>query len=197
LLSSADRSASDMGFDKEKQVKAEEGNVAIEAKVVIEAKVINVVSGMCYQLGVFEKKWAVNEVLARGEMLNYVGKIIMIGKKSISDYWVYISADANKKITNMKHKELLKRKIDNYIVASGALKDAISLGLFKNEQNAYDFQNKIKKLGYRVKIKEVGKGGVRYWAEFAVREGFDGLVRKKIYAETSGVAWFHVECSEK
>ncbi|MBW2942847.1 SPOR domain-containing protein [Zhongshania aquimaris] len=93
-----------------------------------------------------------------------------------ADYWVYLGPYSSFSGAAKVSSELRDRRIDNFIIRSGELQNAISLGVFTTDERANVHSKGLLKKGYSAAVKRVVKEGERYWLSFRGREGEDGYV---------------------
>ncbi len=80
-----------------------------------------------------------------------------------ANYWVYLDPQKSANAAQQIIKELKAKGIkDIHVIESGAQKNAVSLGLFKDEGTAKSRVNEIKKLGYPVQIKPRTESHTQY-----------------------------------
>jgi hypothetical protein len=88
-----------------------------------------------------------------------------------ADFWVYLgpypSFGAAAKIST----ELRAKRMDSFIIRRGALKNAISLGVFTTEERAEVHAKSLKSKSYEVAVKRVSKRDERYWMSYIGLEG--------------------------
>lgn len=80
-----------------------------------------------------------------------------------ADFWVYLGPYDNSDQALAKHRELQAKGEDSYAVSGGALKDAVSLGVFSSEQRANSHAAAMKNKGYPAQVQRVGEPEVRHW----------------------------------
>lgn len=67
----------------------------------------------------------------------------------VTGYWVYIDEGFDQSAANRFMKDLRKQGIDSYVIADSALENRVSLGLFKNVENALNRQKQLIKDGFQ------------------------------------------------
>ena len=78
-------------------------------------------------------------------------------------YWVILPPKSSRREALQTLRELQARKIDSYLIASGDLQDAISLGLFTREELAKGVQEKVKEAGYPAEIRTKERTESQFW----------------------------------
>jgi hypothetical protein len=92
-------------------------------------------------------------------------------------FWVYLENSSSWKDAKEKVVALEKHGIkDMFIVGRGTMKNAISLGLYKNEDSAQGRIKQLKKLGEKPKIQTQYKQVDQYWIDIDVEAGQDQVI---------------------
>lgn len=89
-----------------------------------------------------------------------------------ADYWVYLGPYSSFNEAAKISAELRGKRIDNFIIRGGELKNAISLGVFTTDERAQNHAKGLLKRGYSVAVKRVAKEGIRYWMVYFGDEGY-------------------------
>jgi len=121
---------------------------------------------MCLLVGPLDAKPQAEVML---ESLNSDGdnsKLVVQKVKKAPSYWVYFDEYAEKNVAVWVEEFKLK-KIDSYVIGSGGLKGALSLGVFENIDLAYRLKKMMKKKGYEAKISEINKVDSEFWLLFS------------------------------
>ncbi|WP_373083850.1 SPOR domain-containing protein [Zhongshania sp.] len=101
-----------------------------------------------------------------------------------ADYWVYLGPYASLGGATKMSGELRNKRIDNFVIRKGELKDAISLGVFTDAERAATHAAGLGKKGYEVKIRRIAKLSAQYWLVFSGRPDGEAYSRsEKIMAE--------------
>ena len=87
-------------------------------------------------------------------------------------YWVYLS-DAGSKAKAVKLASALARKglKDYYVIARGEYKNSVSLGHFIDKSLAKNRLERVKKMGYKPKMKAIEKEYTLYWLDYVAKAG--------------------------
>jgi len=78
-------------------------------------------------------------------------------------YWVYFGPIADKESRLAKLREFQSNGIDSYIITSGKLKGAISVGVFENIDSAHRMKKSMSEHGYQSELSEIEKQSEAYW----------------------------------
>ena len=95
-----------------------------------------------------------------------------------AQYWVVLPPEDSRRKALQTLRELQARKIDSYLISSGELKNAISLGLFTRDELAKGVQEKIKEAGYPAEIRLKERSESEFWVR--IRPGQPVEKAKKV-----------------
>jgi len=133
--------------------------------------------GICYSLGPFDGLPQAKNI---SEKLQDLGAFTSERSSTMDTpmgYWVYLPSFGSWKEAKAKINELEKKGLtDLFIVGRGAMKNAVSLGLFKNQDSAKDRVNSLKKMGEKPKIETQFKQQDQYWIDIDIDPGKDQVV---------------------
>ena len=143
---------------------AEEGAAAEGIKV---DAVATSEDSLCLLLGPYKSADALR---AESDLVSGAKLLIETYERS-ADFWVYLGPYSSFDAAAKVGAELRTKRIDNFIIRAGNLKNAISLGVFTTEERAAIHAKGLRKKAYDVAVKRVAKEGERYWMAFAAPEG--------------------------
>lgn len=136
----------------------------------------------CYTLGPFRDLDKLRSFTR--EIKSYVVEADFRGReeKDQTLYWVYLQPEKNRSSAIATGKRLKAKKIkDFYVIREGEKNNGISLGHFRNKDGAYGLFNKVKKLGFDVRIEPVYKYHTVYWLDYQLANGVN--LPESIYAK--------------
>jgi hypothetical protein len=109
-------------------------------------------------------------------------------QKSVQ-YWVVLPAAESRRRALQTLRELQARKIDSYLITSGEMSNAISLGLFSREELARGVQQKIKEAGYPAEIRLKERFEKVFWVQMAADQTFENArkVVDTLVSEQDGI----------
>lgn len=104
---------------------------------------------------------------AKSLLASAVSEIILYQKEIIKlkSYWLIIPPLQNRLEAQGVWRELQQRQIDSYIVQDGPYQNAITLGVFTDEDNTRRYQQKMIEQGYQVEIKPLPQTTQIFWLE--------------------------------
>jgi len=133
--------------------------------------------GICYALGPFDGLPQAKNI---SEKLQDLGAFTSERSATIDTpmgYWVYLPSFGSWKEAKGKISDLEKKGLtDLFIVGRGTMKNAVSLGLFKNQDSAKDRVAFLQKLGEKPKIETQFKQQDQYWIDIDIEPGKDQVV---------------------
>ena len=132
---------------------------------------------ICYALGPFDGLPQAKNISEKLQNLGAFTSERSSTTESPMGFWVYLESSKSWKDAKEKVIALEKEGVkDMFIVGRGAMKNAVSLGLYKNEEGAEDRIKQIKKLGEKPKIQTQYKQVDQYWIDIDVESGQDQVI---------------------
>ncbi|WP_455197681.1 hypothetical protein [Kaarinaea lacus] len=132
---------------------------------------------ICYALGPFDGLPQAKNISEKLQNLGAFTSERSSTAESPMGFWVYLESSKSWKDAKEKVIALEKEGVkDMFIVGRGAMKNAVSLGLYKNEEGAEDRIKQIKKLGEKPKIQTQYKQVDQYWIDIDVEAGQDQVI---------------------
>jgi len=132
---------------------------------------------VCYALGPFDGMTQAKNISEKLKDLGAYTVERSVATETPMGYWVYLPSykswkDAKDKVIKLEKKGLK----DMFIVGRGAMKNSVSLGLYKNQEGADDRVKQLKKMGEQPKIQTQYKQLDQYWIDIDVEPGKDQVV---------------------
>ncbi|WP_455221706.1 SPOR domain-containing protein [Kaarinaea lacus] len=132
---------------------------------------------ICYALGPFDGLPQAKNISEKLQSLGAFTSERSETTESPMGFWVYLESSKSWKDAKEKVIALEKQGIkDMFIVGRGAMKNAVSLGLYKNEDGAEDRIKQLKKMGEKPKIQTQYKQIDQYWIDIDVESGQEQVV---------------------
>ena len=132
---------------------------------------------ICYALGPFDGLPQAKNISEKLQSLGAFTSERPVTTESPMGFWVYLESSKSWKDAKEKVISLEKKGIkDMFIVGRGAMKNAVSLGLYKNEDGAEDRIKQLKKLGEKPKIQTQYKQIDQYWIDIDVESGQEQVI---------------------
>jgi len=156
--------------DEETVIASVDDNITIEKLVLPAAEEQgSSLNQICYSLGPFEALAQAKPISTKLQDLGVSTEEHLITREIPTGYWVYLPQFSSWKLAKEKVLELEDKKIkDMFIMGRGAMKNAISLGLFKNQSGAQVRVDQVKKLGENPKIQAQYTEDEKYWIDISV-----------------------------
>jgi hypothetical protein len=107
-------------------------------------------------------------------------------------YWVYMPPQASRDSALATARELAARGLrDYYVVTAGDRQNTISLGLFRELENARQRQSDVQSMGFAAELGERTEDVPQYWIDIAAAPEFDWRAQLGGYA---GVEASRIDC---
>jgi hypothetical protein len=135
----------------------------------VKVREVNAPTVQCYTLGPFKDEIKLQQASAQlaGQVLN-----INVRKREESQrhrYWVYLPVMPSRASAIDKSKKLAQARIsDYYIVRSGAKKNAISMGHYKEKQHADRRVSRLKKQGFAIEMEVIFRQINIFWLDYSI-----------------------------
>ena len=147
------------------------------AKANPKATTKNSAKPICYALGPFDGLPQAKNIATKLQDLGAFTSERSETSESPMGFWVYLKSSKSWKDAKDKVIELEQKGVkDMFIVGRGNMKNAVSLGLYKNKEGAQDRINQLKKLGENPKIQTQYKQMDQYWIDIDVEAGQDQVI---------------------
>ncbi|MCG8533956.1 MAG: hypothetical protein MI808_02560 [Pseudomonadales bacterium] len=130
---------------------------------------------MCTTIGPIEKE---NVALRLSQNLNKEGVKSAVQSLLLSreqQYWVLLPPAASRKEALQSLKALQTKKFDSYLISSGEMRNAISLGLFNKEQSAKGVLAKMVEAGFPAEIRQKERVKNEYWVRILPGQALENL----------------------
>ena len=122
---------------------------------------------VCHLLGPFPEKSDAENIASGLAAYRLASKIVTTTSVKVSGYWALLPAPGSVKESNELVKELKEKGlVDVRRFVTGELENAISLGLFSNENNAKRRARQVEKLGYVAVVSPKAEENNLFWLEY-------------------------------
>ncbi|MGH8028393.1 MAG: SPOR domain-containing protein [Arenimonas sp.] len=129
---------------------------------------------VCLSIGPFETPADLRA--AMGRLMPEVGKIQFreLPATALRGYRVFLPAAASRAAALTSARALAERGLrDYYVVTAGEQQNTVSLGLFRDLENAKRRQAEVAALGYAATVEARTEQMPQWWVDIAAPEGFD------------------------
>lgn len=127
------------------------------------------VAMLCFSLGPFVEIPRAQQAAGAIGALNLQVQRREEVERTLQGYWVYLPAQKDFAAAGAMAKKLQAAGFkDLYIMAKGAHKNAISLGLFRQQSAAERRVKQVRAKGFKPVLDTQYKEKIRYWLEFAI-----------------------------
>lgn len=118
---------------------------------------------LCYSIGPIPKRELAEGVIQQLNIADVSSRLQEIGTDKAARHWVILPPQSSRQQAQRLLRELQARKIDSYLVSSGELTNAISLGLFSREALATGVRDKVREAGYPAEIRLKEPAESQFW----------------------------------
>jgi hypothetical protein len=129
---------------------------------------------VCLSIGPFETPADLRAAMAR--LMPEVGRIQFreLPATALRGYRVYLPAAPSRGEALAAARALAARGLrDYYVVTAGDQQNTVSLGMFRDLENATRRQSEVQALGYAAAVEARTESVPQYWVDVAAPEGFD------------------------
>lgn len=116
----------------------------------------------CLALGVFNTLNEANVFMAELSQQGYQTRL-QLQEQTESEYRVYMPPFNSDAAARQTLASLLENGIDSFIISEGDLAQAISLGVFSQQESAYRLQEQLAAQGYATSILELVRSNTEFW----------------------------------
>ncbi|MGD8783404.1 MAG: SPOR domain-containing protein [Thioalkalispiraceae bacterium] len=122
----------------------------------------------CNTLGPFKDKKSANSIREELESLGISAERRMSKDNTRKGFWVLIPPEASRQQAKAHISELKKQNVKDYfLVVTGEQNNAVSLGVFSRSELAQRRYEQIKKLGFKVRIRQIDLPLREYWLDWS------------------------------
>ena len=148
---------------------------------------------LCQLVGAFKSHEIAQSFVERLTAIDIKAQVKDLRLPAGPGYWVYLEPMPNRKEALRKLAELQAQKIDSYVIPKGELENAISLGLFSQQELANSRMQEMQKRGLEPKLDTIERTYREIWVMLEhgedakmseitwerVMEGFNQLERRQ------------------
>ena len=117
---------------------------------------------MCMAAGPFETMAALRGLRERIQSAGATVHVVEEQVEAPPDYLVYIEPASSRDVARRVLQELKAQSIDSYLIRDGDLTDAISVGVFTQNELAKGQRERIAALGYEVSLRDLNRSHTVY-----------------------------------
>lgn len=148
----------------------------------------------CERIGEFETEAEANSFRARLAKYSTQVDVRAVEQMRLRGYWVYLPQTGDREEALARARQLSAANVrDYYVVTEGENQNTISLGMFRDLENAEKRIAQVAKLGFAARRIERGDRIERFWVEYraasanknevAAMRGMDTLKRETVFCE--------------
>ena len=153
----------------------------------------------CFSLGPFTRKQSFVEVnaLLQKQGVDVFSRVS--SERVRNGYWVMLPVSKSSNQAKVHIQKLKERGIkDFFLVATGEMKNAISLGVFSKPNLAKRRRDEVEKYGFKVKIKKITLPKRVYWLEWPRHSEIqpDSILLGKLLKQFEGIGQTERRCGQ-
>src|SRR5690606_11007254 len=114
----------------------------------------------------------------------------------VKEYWLYVPPQATPAQSKEMLNTLLSNHIDSYLITEGSLRFGLSAGLFQDENNAVQLQERIRQLNIPVRLRELTRAKREHWVQVAKQGSVSDSLQKRIMASEGHAQWQIRRCDK-
>jgi len=136
----------------------------------------------CLLLGEFNNERTADNLKQRLLSFDINSIIVQTEADKETDFLIYLPAENTPEDTTYKIQELALHQIQGYLIASGELSGAISVGIFANRELAEVELEKLRKAGYIPRLREQKRVKTTFWLQIDEQRRYllDDVVFKQL-----------------
>ncbi|HHJ11842.1 MAG TPA: SPOR domain-containing protein [Chromatiales bacterium] len=170
---------------QERQPEPVPGSAAAQGEGAVEAKSPSTVAA-CYSLGPFRNRKEAQQVLGQLREAGLSARLRDLEEQAFVGYWVYLPPRKSRAEARRVARDLARRGIkDFYIVNEAENRNAISLGLFRDQFHANRRLAKLRAMGYQPRKRVRRRARTNWWVDYR-EEGDARLPQEALQALLAG-----------
>ena len=141
---------------------------------------------VCASVGPYADKAKAEAATTRLKAASIDSEIQEVEAVASNRHWVILPPQSSRERAAQLLRELQARKIDSFLISSGELTNAISLGVFAREELAADFRGKIRAAGYPAEIRKKEPQKKEFWVRISPGQAVENA-KKVLSSPSSGL----------
>lgn len=130
---------------------------------------------MCVSVGPYEAESDGRVLVKNLDVEGFKSKVEALELSRDEQYWVLMPPVDSRKAAMGMLKNLQAKRIDSYLVSSGEMKNAISLGLFNKEQSAKGVLASVREAGFAAELRTKERIQSEYWVRISPEQPLENL----------------------
>lgn len=120
---------------------------------------------LCAKVGPFSDRLEGRSFIGLLEKAGLKSNIDRVELSRETQFWVVLPPAKTRSEAMKSLRTLQSNKVDSYLISSGEMRNAISIGLFNQEQAAKTMQGKVKEVGFAAEIRTKDSVDNEYWVQ--------------------------------
>lgn len=130
---------------------------------------------MCVSVGPYEAESDGETLVKNLKVEGFTSKVEALELSRDVQYWVLMPPAQSRKEAMAVLRNLQAKRIDSYLVSTGELKNAISLGLFNKEQSAKGVLASVREAGFAAELRQKERIQNEYWVRIPPEQPLENL----------------------
>ncbi len=130
---------------------------------------------MCVSIGPYEEESPGRAMIKSLTIEGVASKLDQLELSREVQYWVILPPAPTRKEAMRSLRNLQAKKIDSYLISSGELRNAISLGLFTRKQSAQGVLASVKEAGFPARLVEKERIQSEFWVRIPPGQPVENL----------------------
>lgn len=153
-------------------------------------------SKICARIGPYDEEGITRQLISQLKAAGLDAQLAHTQDAVSNQYWVLLPPAESRRRALQTLRELQARKIDSYLISSGEMKNAISLGLFSRDELARGVQERIREAGYPAEIRQKEKLEKAFWVQLVAEQPFENArkVLDSLISDNEGVKITNTPC---
>ena len=162
----------------------------------VETKTVPAKDLVCYSVGPFPSRDLASGVRQQLQVAAVDSRMQEIGSDNATRHWVILPPQPDRQKALQLLRELQTRKIDSYLISTGELSNAISLGLFSREALATGVRDKVREAGYPAEIRQKEPAERQFWLRLQPGQPVEKIEKllQPTLADESGIKISNTAC---
>lgn len=130
---------------------------------------------MCVSVGPYEVETDGKTLIKNLSVEGYQARLESLELSRDVQFWVLLPPAKSRKEAMAALRNLQAKRIDSYLISSGEMKNAISLGLFNKEQSARGVLASVREAGFPAELLEKERVQSEFWVRIPSGQALENL----------------------
>lgn len=151
---------------------------------------------LCYSIGPIPSRDTAHAIRQQLQEVAVESRMQDTGTDKAARHWVILPPQPDRQKALQVLRELQTRKIDSFLISTGELNNAISLGLFSREALAAGVRDKVREAGYPAEIRLKEPSESQFWLRLRPGQPVEKIEKllQPTLADKSGIKISNTAC---